>query len=447
MRNTNKKGFTIVELVIVIAVIAILAAVLIPTISSIIDRANQSADQQAVRQMNTHLAVANVTGEVNSILDVYDIFEDSGFTVESYSSLAKDTQFFYDKQYNQILYVDTTTNKVLFPEEHAGEAQGNHDWFALSMEIEVVSIAPDTSVANTEKYAVTSAGEYAYIIEKLNKSYPANTNVVIDLQNNIDFMGANIAVAKIPAGATFTINGNGKTLKNITANTFASTGEGKDSNRKYIAAGLIGEANGNVSITNLVLENVNVKETNAGNVAIVAGFIADGDSEISDVTIKNSTVIGHRSVGAVVGMLYDNIAFTDITLENVSVQTIAGRSGLLFGFASMNGANYSIDTLVNTKSTLSIYECDQNKGTGCAIVDYAHAGEYGTNATKQITSYSVETNGTKEYRTYGFNENALGCVFNPNKMEVVVDGKTESLFVDNVSNNNPYRYCYFELAE
>ena len=40
MRNTNKKGFTIVELVIVVAVIAILAAVLIPTFSSIIDRAD-----------------------------------------------------------------------------------------------------------------------------------------------------------------------------------------------------------------------------------------------------------------------------------------------------------------------------------------------------------------------------------------------------------------------
>ena len=34
----NKKGFTIVELVIVIAVIAILAAVLIPTFSSLIRR-------------------------------------------------------------------------------------------------------------------------------------------------------------------------------------------------------------------------------------------------------------------------------------------------------------------------------------------------------------------------------------------------------------------------
>lgn len=42
----NKKGFTIVELVIVIAVIAILAAVLIPTFSSVINNANKSAALQ-----------------------------------------------------------------------------------------------------------------------------------------------------------------------------------------------------------------------------------------------------------------------------------------------------------------------------------------------------------------------------------------------------------------
>ena len=43
MKQTTKKGFTIVELVIVIAVIAILAAVLIPTFTSVIKKANESA--------------------------------------------------------------------------------------------------------------------------------------------------------------------------------------------------------------------------------------------------------------------------------------------------------------------------------------------------------------------------------------------------------------------
>ncbi len=49
MKKANKKGFTIVELVIVIAVIAILAAVLIPTFSNVVEKANQSAALQNCR--------------------------------------------------------------------------------------------------------------------------------------------------------------------------------------------------------------------------------------------------------------------------------------------------------------------------------------------------------------------------------------------------------------
>ena len=54
MKRNNKKGFTIVELVIVIAVIAILSAVLIPTFGSVINDANAVAAKQEAR--NGYLA-------------------------------------------------------------------------------------------------------------------------------------------------------------------------------------------------------------------------------------------------------------------------------------------------------------------------------------------------------------------------------------------------------
>ena len=53
MKHTNKQGFTIVELVIVIAVIAILAAVLIPTFSNLIKKANISNDTAIAKNLNT----------------------------------------------------------------------------------------------------------------------------------------------------------------------------------------------------------------------------------------------------------------------------------------------------------------------------------------------------------------------------------------------------------
>ena len=49
MKKLNKKGFTIVELVIVIAVIAILAGVLIPTFANVVAKAEESKAMQETK--------------------------------------------------------------------------------------------------------------------------------------------------------------------------------------------------------------------------------------------------------------------------------------------------------------------------------------------------------------------------------------------------------------
>ena len=60
MKRNNKRGFTIVELVVVIAVIAILAAVMIPTFSNVTAKANDSArDQEAKAAHTAYLVYTN----------------------------------------------------------------------------------------------------------------------------------------------------------------------------------------------------------------------------------------------------------------------------------------------------------------------------------------------------------------------------------------------------
>lgn len=72
MKKTNKKGFTLVELVIVIAVIAILAGVMIATFSNVVSKANASADLQ----------------EIKSMLDAqyYDFIAENGIPVSIYAN-------------------------------------------------------------------------------------------------------------------------------------------------------------------------------------------------------------------------------------------------------------------------------------------------------------------------------------------------------------------------
>ena len=65
MKKMNKKGFTIVELVIVIAVIAILSAVMIPTFSGMISKANESAAYQEATMIYKAYRVDNYANLAN----------------------------------------------------------------------------------------------------------------------------------------------------------------------------------------------------------------------------------------------------------------------------------------------------------------------------------------------------------------------------------------------
>lgn len=70
--KTKKKGFTITELVIVIAVIAILAAVLIPTLTNVVANANQSAALQTCRTAFNDYQAANYEDTSDGLVFEYN---------------------------------------------------------------------------------------------------------------------------------------------------------------------------------------------------------------------------------------------------------------------------------------------------------------------------------------------------------------------------------------
>ena len=71
MRNT-KKGFTLVELLVVIAILAILATVSVVGYTSFINRANESTAQQELVQLRDYAIAVDMTsgvGDLNGVVD------------------------------------------------------------------------------------------------------------------------------------------------------------------------------------------------------------------------------------------------------------------------------------------------------------------------------------------------------------------------------------------
>ena len=132
----NKKGFTIVELVIVIAVIGILAGVLIPTFSGIIARAKESRSLQETKNTLSEYISQNYEAkdglvfyyptdsvaktEAHKEFDVY-LFANNGLNLLGHIKISNSsTEFTASTEfetYKDKIKVDSTNNKFSYEVE------------------------------------------------------------------------------------------------------------------------------------------------------------------------------------------------------------------------------------------------------------------------------------------------------------------------------------------
>ena len=144
MKASKKRGFTIIELVIVIAVIAILAAVLIPTFANIIQKANVANDVALARNMNTILIADEATnGKSTDMYDVLIALEQGGFKLENLNPRADGNVFAWDKANNQIVYLEKGSAKPIFQAKEIGDNKG--DLYITTRKAEVFADYPGYS--------------------------------------------------------------------------------------------------------------------------------------------------------------------------------------------------------------------------------------------------------------------------------------------------------------
>lgn len=123
MKNSKRRGFTIVELVVVIAIIAILAAILIPTFSNITKKANLSADKQAVREMNEALAhweAENGYGKVIDVETAMQILANAGYNTNQWMCLTAGYEVYWYKNDNRMILYNAAKAEIVYPDEYVG---------------------------------------------------------------------------------------------------------------------------------------------------------------------------------------------------------------------------------------------------------------------------------------------------------------------------------------
>ena len=127
MKRNGKRGFTIVEFVVVIAVVAILAAVLIPTFATVIKKANVSNDVALVRNLNEGLKVEEVGGKKNDTMtDALNVAKDYGFEVEKLTPRSSG-EILWDSVNNRFVLLDENGDAV-YKDESKTLSSGANLW-------------------------------------------------------------------------------------------------------------------------------------------------------------------------------------------------------------------------------------------------------------------------------------------------------------------------------
>lgn len=101
----NNKAFTIVELVIVITIIAVLAAIIIPTFASLIRSANVSVDTQLIKNLNTALRADKPAGKHETMHDALRAATEYGYDVSKINASAVGNEILWDQTTDSFCYM------------------------------------------------------------------------------------------------------------------------------------------------------------------------------------------------------------------------------------------------------------------------------------------------------------------------------------------------------
>ena len=251
MKKRIKKGFTLVELLVVIAILAILSTVAIVGYNSFTEKAQKSADQQTVTQLNTVVEGAIASGDIDNAQDAYEAIIENGYDGGFKTQYGAYSMAWLDEEKTVVL---VTNEAVAFPEEFAGTS--------LDKVSPLYTVSPTTGAELKDAFAgkgsnyvnvnIPSAGLEVDEILEVGKNVTAVINLEGDLEAGFD-------LGRMRNYGDLTINGNGHQILTI-CNYGGATLEVNNATLGYNDSKVQAVSNlgGTVVLNNVTLENNSV---------------------------------------------------------------------------------------------------------------------------------------------------------------------------------------------
>ena len=388
-KKIKKKGFTLVELVVVVAVIAVLSAILIPTIGCFVEEAKETNDMATVRLLNVALVEDGAKNDAPKTMgEAIAAVGRQGYNIEKLTPRSSG-DILWDSVNNRFLLRRIKDKKDLYRDNTSKPADGADLW-------RVAKNVNDLS----EEYS-----------NYLNDGFTADALAAttgVDVGNN-----ANISVKYVnnkAQNATFVMNGGNLTITDTTAS------------KQYLYG------------------NVEAADVSTGNSCLhVYGTIAylnvKAGKVISDkggiVTVEKTaqgTKVEKQNGGIVFILNQDDIA------ENTVDASSAEELGSVF-FAGGNGTKenpYLIENAVqlgniNKLSSSARFYKVTAKEIDCSNLKYFDLyGELDGNNTvfKNINSRFIRYAGYNKSEDETVLKNFTAVMHTPNSLVYTIDGKS-----------------------
>ena len=339
MKNLKTKGFTIVELVIVIAVIAVLAAVLIPTFVNLSKKANMSADQQAVRQMNVVLA----TTEADTIEEAVAALAEAGYNaLDTLTPVSTGYSFWWVEEYNSIVLLNENAEVIFASNNDAKEnfaaAKEAGKAFNLKRGLDEVEAA-----TSEDARKALEKGQSVTLKEDIHLS---NKNIRINEGEDVvlDLGGKTITVDKTGDRSLYAIDNYGTlTIKNGTIKARGVENFGT----MIIEEGTVIESldeNGGAAIWNeegtLTINGGTFKALDGTTVMVGSTPLINVGGK---VTINKGTFEGNEYNYAIINKTADEIENGTITVNDCTINAKRGVFVNGTGTITINNGNFTYD--------------------------------------------------------------------------------------------------------